>query len=281
MKKLLLLVSCVATLTLIWVGLAPAADMPIKAVRATVAVVPTWDGGYVGGYVGAQQGKSDNGVDGWTDSQTNVVPGQTNPVQDCYYKGEGDSKTLVCKDSKHQFITTGPTNVSSSTSYPAVANSGNVIGVTFGAYGGYNKQLNQGIVVGVELDGGWSGARDYNTIYAVTANHKMPWNFNLTGRLGILPTSSMDTLVYLKAGMAVQQQQSWLSGPSGAASADNTKVGWTAGVGIEHKINQRLSARVEGMYSKVSDQTISIPGAISTLSGASWNAKAGLAWSFN
>jgi len=64
-------------------------------------------------------------------------------------------------------------------------------------------------------------------------------------------------------------------------SADQTKVGWTAGMGVEHKFTQKLSGRVEGMYSKVSDQTLNIPGATSTLNGSSWNMKAGLAWAFN
>lgn len=247
---------------------AHAADIPVKATAKATASVSNWDGGYIGGYLGAQQGKSNTGVDGWTDK---------NYVQkECKYdgpvleiaKGFGD----YCGNSW------GPKQYTTTT-YPAASASGNVIGVTFGAYGGYNKQLTQIIVAGLELDGGWSGARDYVQVYAVSASHKMPWNANLTARLGVLVTP--DTLLYAKGGLAIQNQKSTLVGPSGSASADQTKAGWTAGAGIEHKITQRLSARVEGLFTKVSDQTIVIPGASSTLNGGSWNAKAGLAWSFN
>jgi opacity protein-like surface antigen len=157
-----------------------------------------------------------------------------------------------------------------------------VIGITFGAILGYNKAVNQAVVLGVELDGGYSGARDNEVIYAVTSSHKMPWNANLTGRIILLPTAKQDIGVYLKGGLAIQNQQSTLAGPGGYASANETKAGWTLGGGVEQKIpSWKASARVEAMYSKVSDQTVSIPGASTTLDGRSWNMKAALTWAFN
>ena len=221
----------------------------------------SWDGGYAGGFVGMMQGKSNTTVDGWNDRL---------PVQKCYTNEEtGEEK---CHIVRHQFV-----NIS----YPGITNDGNVIGIMFGAYGGYNKQLNRALVVGLELDGAWSGARDYNTIYAVTSSHKMPWNFNFTGRLGFLVTPQQNTMLYVKAGLNVKEQRSEITSPSATASENKTKAGWTAGLGVEHKFDQRLLARVEGMYEKVSDQTVSIPGASTTLKGGAWNAKVGLAWAFN
>lgn len=232
-----------------------------KATAVGSATVNRWDGYYVGGYVGAQQSKSNTSVDGWTNR---------NPVQRCWTNEETGKE--YCRNVHNEFV---------STSYPGASTDGNVIGIMVGVFGGYNKQFNNAIVAGIELDGGWSGARDNVLIYNVNATHKMPWNFNLTGRLGFLVTPSMDTLLYVKAGLAVLEQKSDLSGNGFTASESKTKAGWTAGLGVEHKINARLSARVEGMFTKVSDQTISIPGATTTLNGGSWNAKAGLSWSFN
>lgn len=244
-----------------------AADMQVKnppGPGGAASVPYKWDGGYLGIYAGGEQGKSSTSVDGWTDKI---------PVQRCYtkYEGESETPTEYCRNVRHQYV---------KLSYPGVSNNGNVIGVALGAYLGYNKQINSAMVVGVELDGGYSGARDNEVIYAVTSSHKMPWNMHLRGRLGFLPTTNQDTMLYLAGGLVVKQQKTELSGPGGVASESKTKAGWTVGLGAEHKFTQRLSGRIEGGWDKVTDQTVCIPGACTTLNGGSLFARAGLSVSF-
>lgn len=288
----LALASSAAVLSLIWATFAAAADAPSRPPRDPATASSNWAGSYVGGYVGAQQGKSNTGVDAFTDTQNYTIPGQTipgqvNPVQKCYtqHEWEGDGPApVICHDSKYQFLTTQPfttqpTNLTTSQSFPGASSNGNVIGVTGGLYGGYNWVQGKAIL-GIEADGGWSGARDYVQVYAVNASHRMPWNFNLTARAGFLVMQN--TLLYGKGGLAVLNQHSEITGPTGTASENKTKAGWTIGGGIE-QANFILGARgrVELMYAKVSDQTVSIPGASTTLNGGSWKGVVGLAWSLN
>ena len=145
------LLSSVAVITGIWALPAKAADLPIKAApspqRATA--VSSWNGWYTGGYAGVQQGRSNTSVDGWSNTERL-------PVQRCSTNEEtGEEK---CHQVRHQFV-----NVTNS--IPGASTDGNLVGATFGAYGGYNWQMQGGVVLGVELDAGWSGARETTTTF--------------------------------------------------------------------------------------------------------------------
>ncbi len=93
-----------------------------------------------------------------------------------------------------------------------------------GAYLGYNLQTNQNLVVGVEGD--------------VTATSKAsnPWNGTFRGRLGYAWDRFM---LYGTAGVAVGGVHD-TGTPSSA-----TKVGWTAGAGLEAAITDNVTGRIE------------------------------------
>lgn len=260
---------CVGLLMLPAFNHARAADMPVKNDPRPPIYNTSWTGPIIGGTIGIQQGKSNTNVDGWTDK---------NPVVSCYkpkqYEVAKDviwSEEEYCKTSKHKYV---------SQSYPGASSDGNVIGLRFGAYAGYNYQFNTMWVTGVELGGGKSFARDNTQIYATNAKHALPWDLDLTAKLGVLFTQARTTMAYVKGGLKVQNQHSELQGPSGVASEDKTKAGWTAAFGVEHKVDKALF-RIETAYSHVSDQTVCIPGACSTLKGGSWQVLAGLGWALN
>lgn len=261
MKKLLITLGMFSLL-----GTAYAADISAQPRNNKATVLASWDGAYIGGYVGVMQGKSSTTVDGWTDNT---------PITQCEYDWKKVlnewSKVYECEQSKHKYV---------QQTYPGATSPGNPVGVMFGGILGVNKTWGH-FLAGGEVDGGYSGARACETVYNVVGCHKMPWNLNVALRAGFLVGPSMDTLLYGKGGLAVIQQQTDLTGSSGTVSESKTKLGWILGGGIEHKFNPKLMARVEGLYRKVSDQTVVIPGAQSTLKGDSWDIKVGLTTPLN
>lgn len=273
MRRSVVITGAVFALSLVSLSAVSAADVPAQApvYKATASVPYKWDGKYVGVYVGVEQGKSNTNVDGWTD-KTCVLKDHKKPQYEIV------SLDSVWENPKWSYDPCKK-NGYTLTNYPGVASDGNVIGLTLGAYLGYNKQVNQVMVLGVEVDAGYSGARDNEVIYAVTSSHKMPWNARLRGRVGFLPTAAQDTMLYLALGGVLKEQRTSITGPSETASENKVKAGLTAAVGVEHKWGA-LTARVEGGYDRVSDQTVCITGACTTLKGGSMFARAGLGVNF-
>jgi outer membrane immunogenic protein len=80
---------------------------------------------------------------------------------------------------------------------------------------------------------------------------QLDWLASLRGRMGI---TLSDTLIYFTGGVAFghlkdntfAQASSGNGGTYG--SLNTTKVGWVAGIGIEHKLNQQWSIKGEFLY---------------------------------
>lgn len=161
-------------------------------------------------------------------------------------------------------------------------------GGVFGGQIGYNWQVNPKGVLGLEADGQWTGERgsrndvlgvlriptpgnDFNIVTTTSANTevKLPWFATFRGRAGFLADPSL--LLYGTAGLAVGEVRlasqttttAQLFGPGtqgtvpqaplvtlvGTAMGDSqTRVGWTAGVGLEKKFTQNWSAKLEYLY---------------------------------
>ncbi|HVY19554.1 MAG TPA: outer membrane beta-barrel protein [Bauldia sp.] len=101
-----------------------------------------------------------------------------------------------------------------------------------GGFLGYNLQTNQNLVVGLEGDVTFANRDGLSNGLAVHNN----WNGTLRGRIGY----AMDRfMVYGTGGLAV----GGLSSSSTSESA--TKVGWTAGAGIEAALTDKVTGRVE------------------------------------
>lgn len=226
-----------------------AADISTKApIRAaSQAQIDRWTGPY--GYfqigVGQTKGRTE------TDTFSERIP-----VQKCYSHEEKER----CYNVHHQFVTF---------TYPGGIAEDNVIGLLLGAGLGYNKRVSEGVVLGAEVDGVYSLMNGYINLPGGNIRHQVPYIFSLTGRAMYLATEN--TGLYLKGGLAVAQLRTTINN----ADTSQTKAGWTLGGGWEQQLpNLGLTSRLEGMYVKVTDQTVPFSGGVSNLDGNIWTAKA-------
>jgi outer membrane immunogenic protein len=171
----------------------------------------------------------------------------------------------------------------------------NVNGGVFGGQIGYNWQVNPKWVLGVEADGQWTGERgrsndvfgsirlplpgnDFNVVTSAVATNetKLPWFATFRGRAGFLADPSL--LLYGTGGLAVGEVKfssqatltAQLFGPGSQGttpvglpitvtgplfSDSQTRVGWTAGAGLEKKFTQNWSAKLEYLYVDLGTKT--------------------------
>lgn len=112
-------------------------------------------------------------------------------------------------------------------------------GVVGGGFAGYNYDTGTGIVAGVEGDIGYSGVKGSNAGTEVESG----LDGSLRARLGY--TVTPDVLVYGTAGGAAKR----VSVTEGGIEDSGTAVGWTAGVGTDVKLTEKVFGRVEYRYS--------------------------------
>jgi outer membrane immunogenic protein len=139
-------------------------------------------------------------------------------------------------------------------------------GGVLGGNAGYNFQ-DRSFVYGLEVDVHWVGTKETETWGAANnfssfavQSQEIPWLATFRGRIGL---DFESTLLYLTGGLAVGQVKnsfngfcSPLIGCSGAPAGsmvfgigeDKTRLGWTAGVGIEHMFNSHWTVRGEFRY---------------------------------
>jgi outer membrane immunogenic protein len=164
----------------------------------------------------------------------------------------------------------------------------NVNGWLGGVQAGYNLQLDRNLLIGFEADFQLTGQRasriitdgttrttvpggDFNIVSALSAtnSYNMPWFSTFRGRVGVLADPSF--LLYATGGLAVGEVKyatqnfvtSQLFGPgatgtipagapvtiAGAAFEERqTRLGWTAGAGVEYKLSANWSGKVEYLY---------------------------------
>jgi outer membrane immunogenic protein len=130
-------------------------------------------------------------------------------------------------------------------------------GGAFGGFLGYNWQQSS-FVYGIEGDWNWIGAKA-TTLDAISirqnilaTSFNVPWLATLRSRVGVALDA---TLVYLTGGVAFGQVKNRIElrnnpddGFSATFAHDQTKVGWTAGAGVEHMFSQHWTARAEFRY---------------------------------
>ncbi|OLU36027.1 outer membrane protein [Pseudomonas sp. PA27(2017)] len=139
-----------------------------------------------------------------------------------------------------------------------------------GVYAGYNWLISSQVIAGVELSAGYAGNESSaNPLYlpptpvfdgvlptAAATTLKSDWDAKLRGRLGYMVTPT--TLLYGAAGVAVTQLKATTTcrgpigfvcfGPDRKETVSETLFGWTAGVGVEHALSDRVLARAEYSY---------------------------------
>jgi outer membrane immunogenic protein len=122
-------------------------------------------------------------------------------------------------------------------------------GIAGGVHAGYDWQ-DGSYVYGVVADWTWTGLDRtlQNNSYVFKA--KIDWLASFRGRMGL----ALDrTLVYVTGGLALGQVKASGDLPIGGsqyAPLDKTRVGWVAGVGIEHQFASlpRWSVNAEFLY---------------------------------
>ena len=164
----------------------------------------------------------------------------------------------------------------------------NVNGWLGGVQAGYNWQIDRSWLIGFEADIQVTGERaarnvdggttrttvlggDFNLVSQLSAtNHySLPWFSTFRGRLGVLADPSF--LLYATGGLAVGEVKyatqnfvtAQLFGPGAtgaipdgpavttagtAFSETQTRLGWTAGAGIEFKFSRNWSGKLEYLY---------------------------------
>jgi outer membrane immunogenic protein len=104
---------------------------------------------------------------------------------------------------------------------------------------GYNMQTGN-FVFGIEADGGWAGIEDDDELT------KLNWTSTVRGRLGYAFDNFM---IYGTGGAAI-------GGIEDEVLGDDTRIGWTAGGGIEASLTEHISAKVEYLFMDFGDDDI-------------------------
>jgi len=147
-------------------------------------------------------------------------------------------------------------------------------GFAAGGQIGYNRQLANRFLIGVETDLQWSGIKAssrsnssgaYNApatlVYSANASTTVGQDWFGTTRLRLGYQVSDRLLAYATAGAAYSGLTADYSGASSdnaggssitaaSGSRGTTRVGWTAGAGVEHAIADNLSFKTEYLYSE-------------------------------
>lgn len=119
-----------------------------------------------------------------------------------------------------------------------------------GGFLGYNYDTGGGIVAGVEGDVGYSGVEGDNAGTKV----KGGVDGSLRARLGY--TVTPDMLGYVTAGGAAKR----MSVEMGGDKDSQTQLGWTAGVGTDVKLTEKVFGRVEYRYTDYGSENFDVGG---------------------
>jgi|HubBroStandDraft_5_1064220.scaffolds.fasta_scaffold29858_2 outer membrane immunogenic protein len=147
---------------------------------------------------------------------------------------------------------------------PYPSNTARPSGVTAGGYLGCDYQFNGGMVVGVEGDADWANIRGHGADFVGTGTPPEYYQTRINledsarGRIGYAFDRS---LFYVTGGAAwahISEQDN--SPATGVSSVDSTtRLGWTAGGGIEYAFLDCLIGRVEYRYSDFGTFSYSAP----------------------
>jgi outer membrane immunogenic protein len=215
-------------------GAASAAAADLQPRVWTKAPVPTdtaynWGGWYVGGNVGGGWGRSDT---------SNAFINGTAPI------------------ANQQAVTAASPQLDSN-------------GFTGGGQIGYNHQVDRWLF-GVEVDANYFDLKQSRSVsspfpaggsFTATNSISTDWLVTLRPRVGYTVDR---TLFYATGGLALTELKFGETyadtvGQDETANSAKTKVGWTAGAGIEHAFTNNWSAKVEYLYSDFGKQSVSGP----------------------
>lgn len=150
-------------------------------------------------------------------------------------------------------------------------------GGLIGGHVGYNWQRGMAML-GVETDLAWSnadGARSFAAGDSIAFHNHWLSSFRLKAGIAF-----DKLLVYATGGLALGGFDAELTTPSGKWHGNDTLVGWVAGGGIETKLTDSLSARVEALYHGFDDAKFATAGSDVRADLSSTTVRAGLTYHF-
>ncbi|WP_029059069.1 outer membrane protein [Stappia stellulata] len=126
-------------------------------------------------------------------------------------------------------------------------------GVTGGVHAGYNYMLTPEFLLGAEADFSLADVDKSRTVAGVAYKTSSDWNGTVRARAGW----AFDRfLVFGTGGLAIADMDVAANG----AKDSSTRIGWTAGAGVEGAVTQNVTARLEYQYQDYGSETFSLGG---------------------
>ena len=166
-------------------------------------------------------------------------------------------------------------------------------GFSAGIFAGYNILSASDILFGVEGDINYISADKTKTVYrrisnftflntGTNINYKLRqyWDASLRVRLGKVINDKY--LPYITGGVAWTKVGASYPGTAYNKAKKKTMTGWTAGAGVEVKINKNINARIQYRYSDYGDATFTHGTVESKIKNFKTHSiRAGISYSFN
>lgn len=126
-------------------------------------------------------------------------------------------------------------------------------GMLAGVFGGYSHQWHNGVVLGAEADinaNDGHGIKVFGPLDDFDARFQLKWSGSARLRLGYALGRFMP---FVSAGAAVGKishdyAPTWISPRTPRRIFEGTEFGWTVGAGVEYRMNDKISTRVEYRY---------------------------------
>ncbi|MCX7304155.1 MAG: porin family protein, partial [Hyphomicrobiales bacterium] len=153
-----------------------------------------------------------------------------------------------------------------------------------GVYFGYNYQMTNNVVLGVDGDFAWTGADDSSTVVSNGVNvgsldTELDWEGAVRLRLGY----AVDRfLPYIAGGVAFGRLHGtgYDTGGVYQGEASETNTGWTIGVGTEYAFTDNLVGRAEYRYTDLGSFDANVNGTPISADLSTNDVRFGLAWKF-
>jgi outer membrane immunogenic protein len=138
-----------------------------------------------------------------------------------------------------------------------------------GGYLGYNYQLPNNVVLGIEATGGLTDTDE--TVSGV--NVRQDWEASLRGRMGYAFENSM---IYGLAGLGASKVEASVPGTDDR----NIHLGWNIGAGVETHLTENITGRLEYDYTDYQSQDYSLGGGDTSVDLNSHAIKLGVGFRF-
>ena len=132
--------------------------------------------------------------------------------------------------------------------FGATSNTHTQFGGLLGGFAGYNKQLDNGIVLGIEGDFSYN----WNKATVASTDFGTDWQGSVRARAGYAIDDN--ALIYGAAGWTVTRGY---VDPAAAGKSTKALNGYTLGLGVDYKFTNNMFARAEYRFNDYGGETIS------------------------